>query len=439
MQEGSLGAPIRHPIPWQDDDWYDEQALDAELRRVFDICHGCRRCFNLCNSFPTLFDLIDESPNEEVEDLTASDLKAVVDECTLCDMCFMVKCPYVPPHEFDLDFPHLMLRFRAVEHKNGKTSFSDKQLAETDRMGKLGTTFTGIANAAVKQGSPARGVMKSTLGISEKAHLPTFEKTPFAKVQPPAPNPEGPAFGRKVAIYATCYGNFNDSGPGDALMKVLAHQGVDVRIEYPGCCGMPKLENGNLEAVADSAVEVATHFAPLIADGYEVVPLTTSCALMLKFEWPLIHPDNELVETLSKNTYDVSQYVVALAEETGLAPIDEMDARVSVHFACHSRAQNMGAKAMEMLKLIPGTTPQIVERCSGHGGKWGIYEEHFDTAVKVGRPAARKMTQNDPDYMVSECPLAGPHLKQLVAMSDADKAPARVGHPIEILAKAYGL
>jgi glycerol-3-phosphate dehydrogenase subunit C len=353
-------------------------------------------------------------------------------------MCFMVKCPYVPPHEFDLDFPHLMLRYRAVEHRNGKTSFSDKQLAETDRVGKLGSSMSGVANKAVAQGSPARKAMKATFGISEKAHLPQFEKKPLTKTRPPAPNPDGPAFGRKVAIYATCYGNFNDQGPGDALMKVLAHQGVDLRLEYPGCCGMPKLENGNLEAVADSAVRTAEHFAPLIADGYDIVPLTTSCSLMLKFEWPLLHPENDLVAKLARNTYDVSQYVVALAAETGLAPIEEMDAAIAVHFACHARAQNMGPKALEMLRLIPGAKPQITERCSGHGGKWGIYEEHFDTAVKVGRPAARNMAKGDPDYMVSECPLAGPHLKQMLEMSDPEKAPERVGHPIEIVAKAYG-
>ena len=440
MREGSLDAPMRHPIAWQDEAFYDEAALDAEMRRAFDICHGCRRCFNLCDSFPSLFDMIDESPNESVEDLTAQDVKAVVDECTLCDMCFMVKCPYVPPHEWDLDFPHLMLRYRAVEHRKGQTGFSDTQLAETDRNGKLATILPDLVNAATGEKSPLRPLIEKVSGIDRRAHLPSFADIPLTNQQAlvPPPNPDGPAFGKKVALYATCYGNFNDQTPGQAAIKVLAHNGVTVRIEHPECCGMPKFENGDLPAVAGAAERVAAHFASLIADGYDVVPLTTSCALMLKFEWPLLHPGNEAVATLSAHSYDLSQYVVALAKEVGLAPISEMQAKVGVHFACHARAQNMGPKAMEMLRLIPGLAPELTERCSGHGGKWGIFAENFDTAVKVGKPAARNLMKNNPDYVVSECPLAGPHLKQVMDLSGMDSPDERFGHPIELVAKAYG-
>jgi len=440
MREGSLDAPTRHPIAWQDESFYDEAALDAELRRVFDICHGCRRCFNLCNSFPKLFDLVDESPNESVEDLTSADLKAVVDECTLCDMCFMTKCPYVPPHEFDLDFPHLMLRYRAVEHRKGETSLADSQLAQTDRNGKLGNLASEVVNLATKQGSLARGVMQAMLGIDKRAHLPTYADVPMTNKQAlvPAPNPAGPAFGKKVALYATCYGNFNDQTPGEAAIKVLTHNGVEVRIEHPECCGMPKFENGDLGAVASAAERVAAHFNALIDQGYDIVPLTTSCSLMLKFEWPLLHPGNAAVEKLSQNTYDLSQYVVALAKETGLMPIEELPAAIGVHFACHARAQNMGPKAMEMLKLIPGAKPALTDRCSGHGGKWGIFKQNFDTAVKVGRPAAKAVVKDNPAYVVSECPLAGPHLKQVMELSGVETVPERVGHPIEVMAKAYG-
>ncbi len=441
MREGSLDAPIRHPIGWQDESFYDETALDAELRRVFDICHGCRRCFNLCNSFPTLFDLVDESPNEEVADLSAADLKKVVDECTLCDMCFMVKCPYVPPHEFDLDFPHLMLRYRAVEHRKGHTTLADKELARTDRNGRLGTLASEIVNMASREGSPARGLMQGVLGIDKRAHLPTYADVPLTNKQAlvPPPNPDGPAFGRKVALYATCYGNFNDQTPGDAAIKVLTHNGVRVRIEHPECCGMPKFENGDLGAVASAAERVAAHFGALIDDGWDVMPLTTSCSLMLKFEWPLLHPGHAAVKRLSDHTFDLSQYIVELAKDTGLAPIAEMPATVGVHFACHARAQNMGPKAMELLRLIPGAKPMLTERCSGHGGKWGIFAEHFDAAVKVGRPAAKALGKDSPAYVVSECPLAGPHLKQVMELSGSENVPDRIGHPIEIMAMAYGL
>lgn len=440
--EGSLEAPTRHPIPWQDESWYDEAALEAELRRVYDICHGCRRCFNLCDSFPILFDAIDEAPNEEVEDLSPVQLKAVVDACTLCDMCFMTKCPYVPPHSFDLDFPHLMLRHRAVEHRKGQTSFADTQLAEMGRNGKLGTALAGLANWATDQDNGlTRPLMEKVAGIDRRAHLPPFLETPLVNQAAgiiPAPNPDGPAFGKKVAVYAGCHDNFNDGTPGVALIKVLAHNGVRVRIEHPDCCAMPKLENGDMAAVASAAQRISAHFAPLIADGWDIVPLTTSCALMLKFEWPLIEVGNDNVTLLSKHTFDVSEYIVALAKNTGLAPIEAMPASIAVHFACHARAQNMGPKAMEMLRLIPEAKPALTERCSGHGGKWGIFKENFDRAVKVGKPAARNLVKTNPDLIVSECPLAGPHLKQVIT-ANGGEAPERIGHPIEIVAKAYGL
>jgi len=440
--EGSLEAPTRHTIPWQNEAWYDEPALEAELRRVFDICHGCRRCFNLCDSFPILFDAVDESPNESVEDLTSGQLKAVVDACTLCDMCFMTKCPYVPPHPWDLDFPHLMLRHRAVEHRKGETPLVDRELAKMTRNGRIGSALADAANWATKEGnSLTRPVMEAVVGIDARAHVPPFMPTPLvnqAAALIPPPNPDGPAFGRKVALYAGCHDNFNDGTPGEAAIKVLAHQGLKVRVEYPDCCGMPKFENGDLPAVASAAQRISDHFAPLIADGWDIVPLTTSCALMLKFEWPLIEPDNANVALLSKHTFDVSEYVVRLAKDVGLAPIDAMPKSIAVHFACHARAQNMGPKAMEMLRLIPEAQPALTERCSGHGGKWGIFAENFDRAIKVGKTAGRNLMKGDPDIVVSECPLAGPHLRQVIE-SNGQEPPSRIGHPIEVMAQAYGL
>jgi glycerol-3-phosphate dehydrogenase subunit C len=440
--EGSLGAPTRHEIPWRNEAWYDENALEAELRRVYDICHGCRRCFNLCDSFPLLFDMIDESPNEEVADLSSGQLKAVVDACTLCDMCFMTKCPYVPPHEFDLDFPHLMLRHRAVEHRKGETSLADRELAKMTRNGRLGTIAAGAANWATKEGNDlTRPVMETVLGIDSRAHVPQFLETALVNQAPgliPPPNPDGPAFGRKAVLYAGCHDNFNDATPGMAAIKVLAHNGVQLRVEYPDCCAMPKLENGDMAAVASAAERISAFFAPLIEEGWDIVPLTTSCALMLKFEWPLIEPGNANVELLSRHAFDVAEYVVALAKDTGLAPIAPMAKTIGVHFACHARAQNMGPKAMEMLRLIPEANPQLTERCSGHGGKWGIFKQNFDRAIKVGKPSARALMKSDPDLVVSECPLAGPHLKQVIA-ANGQEPPARIGHPIEVMAFAYGL
>lgn len=221
-------------------------------------------------------------------------------------------------------------------------------------------------------------------------------------------------------------------------MKVLAHNGVQVRVEYPDCCGMPKFENGDLAAVANAAERISAFFAPLIEEGWDIVPLTTSCALMLKFEWPLIEPDNDHVKLLSKHSFDVSEYIVAISKEIGLAPIEAMEKTIGVHFACHARAQNMGPKAMEMLRLIPDAKPQLTDRCSGHGGKWGIFKENFDTALKIGRPTARALLKSKPDIIVSECPLAGPHLRQVIE-AGGNEPPERIGHPVEVMALAYGL
>lgn len=447
MREGSLDAPVRHPIDWQNPDFYDAEAIDAELRRVFDICHGCRRCFNLCDSFPKLFDLIDCAESGELDTVDSRDFQPVTDACTLCDMCFLTKCPYVPPHEFNLDFPHLMLRVRAAEFARGERGMIDKQLAETDRNGKAAGTVAPLANWASKKGNVlTRPAMQAVTGIDKDAHLPKFHGQTLEKraaADPLEANEAAPAFGRKAAIYATCFANYNDPDVGTAARVVLARNGVDTRVEYPACCGMPKLENGDIEAVAESAKKVAAHFSDLIDDGYDIVALTPSCALMLKFEWPLILPDDAAVKKLADATFDITEYMVDIAKQDGMAEgMAPLDGGIAMHFACHSRAQNMGAKGAEMLRLIPDASVTIVERCSGHGGKWGIMKKNFQTALKVGKPAARqalKATEAGAKYVVSECPLAAAHLREGMERLDAEKTPARAPHPIQLIAEAYGL
>src|SRR5215469_14537899 len=219
MREGSLDAPVRHPIAWDDVDFYDEAKLDAELRRVFDICHGCRRCFNLCDSFPRLFDLVDATPGGLVEEAKSDDFKPVVGACTLCDMCFMTKCPYVPPHQFNVDFPHLMLRHRVAEAKNGRKDFTARQLAEMDRNGRLARIASPVINwASDSDNGLTRPVMESVLGIDRRAPLPKFHTRTFVaadKGDPVSPNSSAPAFGkRKAAIYATCFVNYNKPSTG---------------------------------------------------------------------------------------------------------------------------------------------------------------------------------------------------------------------------------
>jgi len=445
MREGSLEAPTRHPVDWQNPDFYDEARIDAELRRVFDICHGCRRCFNLCDSFPRLFDLIDESKTGELDSVSSEDFKPVVDACTLCDMCFLTKCPYVPPHEFNLDFPHLMLRYRAMEAKKGQPGFVDRQLANTDRTANIVGPLAPIANWATRTSSKfSRAVLEQTAGLDRRAELPKYSSSSLeniAAADGPEINREAPAFGRKAVLYATCFSNYNDPEIGVATRAVLARNGVETVVVHPACCGMPMLEQGRIEEVAKNAGIVADALLPWVEKGYDVIALVPSCALMLKFEWPLIVPDNEKVRKLSQSTFDVAEYVVGIARKEGLAPgLQPVAGGVTLHMACHSRAQNMGQKAAEMLRFIPDADVQVIERCSGHGGAWGFKKPHFDTAIKVGRPVARQTANAGKAFVTSECPLAGVHISQGVDMLGADKPkPELVKHPIQIFARSYGI
>ena len=441
MSEGSLEAPTRHNIPWKEKDYLDPKKIDNELRRVFDVCHGCRRCFNLCDSFPRLFDLIDDSDSEELDTVESKDFKPIVDACTFCDMCFMTKCPYVPPHEFDLDFPHLMLRYRAMEFDQGKVAYTAKQITKTDRNGSLASPFASLVNWSTRrQNKITRSTIEKVAKIHRDAELPKFTSTPLTKRTPlkPASEPK-----RKVALYATCFGNYNNPSIGDAMRAVLAKNNVEVELVYPACCGMPQLEQGDLKGVAESAKNVASELVNWIKKGYEIVALIPSCALMLKFEWPLVLPDDENVKLLSQNTFDAAEYIVHLAKNGELSKeMVALDGSISLQLACHSRAQNMGPKAAEMLRLIPETRVEVVERCSGHGGSWGIMKENFEVALKVGRPAARKALESKAKYIVSECPLAREHIIQGIEKlneNNPENFNKVVQHPIQILALAYGI
>lgn len=446
MKEGSTEAPVRQPIEWQNPDFYDLDKLDAELRRVFDICHGCRRCFNLCDSFPRLFDLIDASPTEELDGVKSEDFASVVEACTLCDMCFMTKCPYVPPHEFNLDFPHLMLRTRAAAAKRDGFPVVPGQLARTDRNGKLAAPVAPLANwGSARSNRLTRPLLETIAGIDARAELPKFHGRTFAmraKAQDEAgaavPK-EAPAKGRKAALFATCFVNYNNPQVGEAARAVLAHNGVETEVAYPGCCGMPFLEQGNLAKVAAAAEKVARELCAWIDKGYDIVTLTASCGLMLKFEWPLILPDNAEVEKLSLATFDIDEYVVDIAKKEGLAPgMKPVEGGVTAHLACHARAQNMGPKSVEMMKLIPGLKVDVVERCSGHGGTFGVMKETFETAMKIGKPAARGIAKTGNRYLTSDCPLAGKHLVQEIDELGEPQKP-EMRHPIEIMARAWGL
>jgi len=439
-REGNLEAPQRHPIDWQNPEFYNEASLMEELHRVYDICHGCRRCFNLCNAFPTLFDAIDESPSNELDTVEKTVYWKVVDQCYLCDMCFMTKCPYVPPHEFDLDFPHLMLRAKAVKFKKGETKFRDKWRCSTDLMCKLASipVVTQSVNA-VNNTSVTRKVMDSMLGIHQDRKLPEYTSRIFrnnAVTSDRFPVRNGEITPGKVAIYATCYINYNEPGIGHDLLSILAHNEIPSRlVEKEACCGMPKLELGDLEGVALLKETNIPYLAKLAKEGYAIVTAVPSCTLMYKQELPLMFPDDSDVKAVAEAMFDPFEYLM-LRHKDGLLKTDFKHklGRVSYHVPCHLRVQNMGLKTRETLQLVPDTEITTVERCSGHDGTWGVKSEFFADSMKIGKPVFKQMASGEPDYVSSDCAIAGRHIMQGIGETRAQKQ-----HPLTLIRIAYGL
>ncbi len=446
-REGNLEAPTRHPLDWQNPDFYNEEKCFDELERIFDICHGCRRCVSLCGSFPTLFDLVDESSTMEVDGMAKQDYWKVVDQCYMCDLCYLTKCPYTPPHEWNLDFPHTMLRAKAIKFKKGEVSAGEKFLASTDTHG----SFAGIpivvqAVNALNKTKAVRGVMENVLGVDENAWLPSLATQKFrssAAKSESYPVKNGEKTPGKVAIYSTCYVNYNEPGIGHDLIKILDHNEIPyVLVNKEQCCGMPKLELGDLESVKDSKeanIPVLTKYAK---EGYAILSAVPSCTLMFKQEIPLMFPDDADTQLVKENMWDPFEYLMARKRD-GLLKVDFPTSlgNVSYQIPCHGRVQNIGKKTEEMLKMVPQTTINTIERCSGHAGTFGVKKATHDMSMKIGKPVFKAMaTMKDgskPDFISSDCPLGGHHIAQGFEVNKLGEP--ELQHPLTLIRIAYGL
>jgi Fe-S oxidoreductase len=440
-REGNLEAPTRHALAWRDAQFYDPAALDKELERVFDICHGCRRCFNLCNSFPTLFDLVDESKTGEVDGVAKSDFGKVVDQCYLCDMCYMTKCPYVPPHPWNVDFPHLMLRAKAVKNRAGATRWRDKVLSSTDAVGRIAgiPVVVEVVNA-VNRSALGRKVLDAALGVHPEAPVPEYHSDTLRKQLRKRPEPAAAAAPAgathgKVALFATCYGNRNEPDIGLDLVRVFEHNGIEVALAArENCCGMPKLELGDLDAVADLKKRNVPPLLAMIDRGYDIVAPVPSCVLMFKQELPLMFPDDADIARIKRSIFDPFEYL-SIRHKSGLLRTDFKRplGRVSYHVACHLRVQNLGLKTRDILQLIPGTAIEPIERCSGHDGTYGVKREFRDASMKIAKPVIQRVQSAAADFYASDCPMAGHQIE-----SGMPGAPPPT-HPLTLLRMAYGL
>jgi glycerol-3-phosphate dehydrogenase subunit C len=446
MREGNLEAPTRHPLDWQNPAFYDEASAMEEMERVFDICHGCRRCVSLCQSFPNLFDLVDATDDGEVHGVPKQAYWKVVDQCYLCDLCYMTKCPYTPPHAWNLDFPHLMLRAKAIKFRQGGVKAGEKFLASTDVHGQFaGIPIVVQAVNAVNRTKFARKQMDSMLGVHPDAWMPELASKRFrwsAAKAAASVATKGERTPGKVAIFSTCFVNYNEPGIGHDLLKVLDHNQVPyVIVDKESCCGMPKLELGDLDAVARHKAANMPVLARYAREGYAILSAVPSCTLMFKQELPLMFPGCADTQLVKEAMWDPFEYLVARHKD-GLLKTDFKTAlgSVSYHIPCHGRVQNIGKKTEEMLKLI-GTKVELklttVERCSGHAGTYGVKTPTHPVAMKIGKPVFKAMAAGAPDVIGSDCPMAGHHIAQ--GMQQAGTPAKSVQHPLTMVRTAYGL
>ena len=416
---------------------------------MFDICHGCRRCFNLCNAFPTLFDAVDATAQGEVASVGRQVFWGVVDHCYLCDMCFMTKCPYVPPHPWNVDFPHLMLRAKAVRAREEGIGVRERVLAATDAVGSIAgiPVLVEIVNA-VNASKPGRVMLEKTLGVDRTAPIPQYHARTARKRLArlgTTEQPRGAAAGDdatatptttgRVALFTTCYGNRNAPQLDEDLVAVFAHNGIAVTLlAQERCCGMPRLELGDLAGVARLKEANIPQLARAVAAGYDLVAPIPSCVLMFKQELPLMYPDDEAVLRVARHTFDPFEYLM-LRHAAGLLRTDFKAplGKISYHVPCHLRVQNLGLKTRDALRLVPGTSVEAIERCSGHNGTYGVKQRFRAAAVKIGRPVVERVEAAQADHYASDCPMAG---HQIESGLKSARAPE---HPLRLLRIAYGL
>jgi glycerol-3-phosphate dehydrogenase subunit C len=440
-REGSLEAPVRHPLNWREPGFYDPAALEQELHRVFDICHGCRRCFSLCQSFPTLFDLIDSSETMELDGVDKADYNKVIEHCYLCDMCYMTKCPYVPPHPWNVDFPHLMLRAKAARAQQGGLKFGERLLSATDAVGRIaGIPVVAEAVNAANRSPMMRKLLDKTLGVDPRAPLPRFNarsaRTRLKRslrtdlTAQPSPDTRG-----QVVLFTTCYGNRNEPELVEDLAAVLEHNGIGVVLaQKERCCGMPKLELGDLKSVESFMRTNIPELARLIDAGFDVVAPIPSCVLMFKQELPLMFSDDAQVQRVAKRVFDPFEYLM-LRHKAGLLRTDFPGrlGKISYHVPCHLRVQNIGLKTRDVLRLVPDTTIEVIERCSGHNGTYAVKSAFRDASMKIGRPVFERVRESGADYYASDCPMAGHQIESGLAHA---REPT---HPLKLLRMAYGI
>lgn len=413
------------------DTFWSESALDQELRRVFDLCNGCRRCQPLCPSFNTLFRrLDDEQVDGEAEKLGANDLRRVGEECYQCKLCYN-HCPYTPPHRWAIDFPRLMLRQKVVQSKREGVPFQDAIMGRTDLIGRLACMTAPLFNR-VSRARLSRRLLESLLGIHRDWPLPEYASEPFdrwfqregvkgAVVGPPH---------RKAVLFPTCSVNYNDVAVGQAAVEVLARNRIEVAVDYPRCCGMPALDGGDLKAALEAARTNVRALAKRVNAGFDVIVPGPTCSYVLKQEYPALLED-EASQQVSARTFDLSEYLMRLHGEGRLSTeFSHTPGTVAYHLPCHLKAQNIGFKSRDLMELT-GARVGLIEKCSAVDGTWGMKARYHELSLKWAKPLLDAVSAANPDIVATDCPLSALRIYQGTGR--------RAVHPVQVLHMAYGL
>ncbi|MCU1494040.1 MAG: hypothetical protein JWO62_1804 [Acidimicrobiaceae bacterium] len=417
--------------------YLDESDMRQELERVYDLCHGCRLCFNLCPSFPTLFDAID-GHDGDVAAMTVAEQDKVVDECYQCKLCY-IKCPYVPPHEWELDFPRLMMRANAVTHSKGGRPLveraADQFLARTDLLGKVSSAAAPVVNAIIsKTGSFPRKVMEATVGIASERVLPPYARERFTTWFKKRRSLGIEAPKAEVSVFPTCFVEYMEPGIAKDLVRVYERNGIACSLpEGTRCCGAPWLHGGDVARFEHAARRNVTALASEVRAGREIVVAQPTCAYIIRQDYPIYAPGVD-ADLVAEHTFDASEYLVKEHRREGggldTSFTGEVPEKVVYHLACHLRAQMVGFKGRDLMQLT-GTKVTLVERCSGIDGTWGYRAENYELARKVARPLAREIGAAGADAVCGDC-----HLANMAILQETGLRPV---HPLQLLARAYGI
>ncbi len=435
LEQGDLSSVA---VEWDKPEYWDEKSLDRELRRQYDVCNSCRLCFNLCPGFPKLFESFDrDEVDTDPDKLSKAQVWEFVDLCYNCKLCF-IKCPYTPPHKFLIDIPKLVMRARAVEVKNSGIELRDRMLSSPDEIGPVASKLAPLVNFANKNRAN-RVMMEKTIGVHRDKILPSFHAETFERwfrknIGQSTFTPQGGG-DLKVAFFHTCVVNYNEPGIGKAAVRALQKNDVEV-CDPPGqsCCGMPYLDAGRVEEALRHFRDNVKTLLPYAREGYDIVAPEPSCGMMLKKEYAdyLQGEEREQALEVSKRVYDLSEYLVKLNNEGRLNKDFKVNVgKVAYHQPCHLKYQAIGAKSIELLRLAGAQVVFIDKGCSGHDGTWAMKKEYFALAQRVARGLHRGVNESNADIVATDCSLAGLQIQQGTGRATI--------HPIEVLAKAYGI